>query len=234
MKEKKFSESFNAAIEGVVYVLQTQRNMRIHFLITFLIILVGIYLHFTFTELLLLCITIAMVLAAEVVNTAIELIVNMVQAETHPVAKVTKDVAAGAVLITSVNAIIVGYLLFLKKTPFTIKEGMAQIRHLPWHITFISLTIVFGLVILGKLVFYKGSGGFVRGGMPSGHSALAFSMWVAVTFITKNEIAASLSFIMAFLIARYRVKEYVHSLWEVVAGAMMGTLVTAIIFKLFL
>jgi len=232
MKEKKFIESFNAAIEGVVYVLQTQRNMRIHFIATFLIIILAIYLNFTGLELLLLCVTIALVLSAEVFNTVTELIVDMVKPESHPVAKAVKDVSAGAVLITSINAFIVGYLLFLKKANLNIQYGISKIRSAPWHITFISLIVVFGLVILGKMTFYKGKGGFLRGGMPSGHAAIVFSMWASITFLTSNEIAMILSFLMAFLVARYRVRDFVHSIWEVVAGGLLGSLVTTLIFQL--
>ena len=234
MKEKRFIESFNAAIEGVIYVLKTQRNMRIHFLATFLIILIAIYLNFTGLELLILCITIALVLSAEVFNTAVELTIDMIQAESHPSAKVIKDIAAGAVLLTSVNAVIVGYLLFLKKMTINIEEGISRIRNAPWHIAFISLIAVFGLVIIGKILFYKGEVGFLRGGMPSGHAAMAFSMWTAITFLTHNEIASVLSFVMAFIIARHRVKDFVHSLWEVVAGGLLGTLATTLIFQLLL
>ncbi|MFC1577273.1 diacylglycerol kinase [Candidatus Omnitrophota bacterium] len=233
MRERKFLESFNAAIEGVVYVIQTQRNMRVHFLATFLIVLVAIYMNFTGTELILLCVTIALVIASEVFNTAVELIVNMIQSESNPAAKVAKDVSAGAVFLTSVNAVIVGYILFSRRIAISIEDGIARLRSAPWHITFISLIIVFGLVIIGKLVFYKGELGFLRGGMPSGHAAMAFSMWTTITFLTRNEVAMALSFVMAFLIARHRIKDFVHSIWEVVAGGLLGSLITILIFQLF-
>ncbi|MFH1995449.1 MAG: diacylglycerol kinase [Candidatus Omnitrophota bacterium] len=229
----KFIESMNAAIEGIVHVIQSQRNMRLHFLATFLIVLFAIYLNFTGIELMILCVTISIVLSAEIFNTCIELAVDMIRTESHPAAKIVKDVAAGAVLLTAINAIVVGYILFTKRLSISVEDGIIRLRSAPWHITFISLILVFGLVIIGKMVFYKGELGFLRGGMPSGHAALAFSMWALITLLTNNEAAMVLSFMMAFLIARHRVKDFVHSIWEVVAGGLLGALTTALIFQLF-
>lgn len=231
MLQRRFVESFNAAVEGFIYVLKTERNMRFHFLAAFFFILLGIYLNFTGFELLALTITITLVLASEMVNTAIELIVDMIKSEFHPIARVIKDVSAGAVLLTSINAIVVGYALFARRIPFGMDAGLTRIRHSTWHITFIAIIVVFALSILGKLVFHKGTP--LRGGMPSGHAAVAFSMWTIIAFLTNNVVVMTLAFLMAFLIARHRVKDAVHTLWEVLAGAILGILVTTLIFQLF-
>ena len=103
MQERKFVESFNAAVEGFIYVLKTERNMRVHFLSAFFFILLGIYLNFTYLELLALCITITLVLVSEMVNTAVELIVDMIKSDFHPIARVVKDISAGMVLLTSLR-----------------------------------------------------------------------------------------------------------------------------------
>lgn len=231
MEERKFVESFNAAVEGFIYVLKTERNMRIHFMAAFFFILLGIYLNFTYLEIIALSATISLVLASEMVNTAIEHIVDMVKAEFDPIARIIKDVSAGAVLITSINAVIVGYVLFSKKFPFDVAVAMENVRKSPWHITFIALILVFGMSIIGKLIFHKGTP--LRGGMPSGHAAIAFSIWTVIVFLTKNSIVLALSFLMAFLIARHRVKDSVHTLWEVLAGAVLGVLLTTFVFQLF-
>lgn len=232
MQEIRFVESFNAAIEGVIHVLRTQRNMRIHLLAAILIILLGIYLNFTGVELLVLCITITVVLAAEMLNTTVELMVDMLKSEYHPMARIIKDIAAGAVLLTSINAAIVGYVLFTRKIPFGLEEGIIRVRRSPWHLTFITLIIVIGLAVFGKILSHKGTP--LRGGMPSGHAAVAFSMWTAIAFLTVNNIIVALSFVMAFLIARHRMKEGVHSIWEIIAGSVLGMLTTILIFQLLL
>jgi len=231
MRENKLVESFNAAIEGFLYVVKTERNMRIHFLSAIFILLLGIYLNFTPHELMVLAITITLVLVAEMINTAVELIVDIVvETEFHPIARVVKDASAGAVLLTVVNAIIVGYMLFAGKVPFTLEEGMARLGRSPWHLTFISIIVVLALTILGKVTLRRGTP--LRGGMPSGHSAIAFAMWTVIAFLTRNAIVMLLAFVMAFLIARHRIKDSVHTVWEVVAGAILGILSTGLVFQL--
>jgi diacylglycerol kinase (ATP) len=147
---RKLFESFNAAIEGFFYVIKTERNMRIHFLFGILILLVGILLNFTPNELMILAVAITLVLAAEMINTAVELIVDIiVRMEYHPIARIIKDVSAGAVLLTAINAVIVGYLLFAGKSPFTIEQGIMRIGRSPWHLTFISIIVVLAVTIFG-------------------------------------------------------------------------------------
>jgi diacylglycerol kinase (ATP) len=204
--------------------------MRIHFLVAFFFVLLGIYFGFSLFEVLILATTITFVLAAEMTNTAIEHIVDMIKTEFHPIARVTKDIGAGVVLLTSINAAIVGYALFSRKIPFNVDAEMARIRQSPWHMTFIAVILVFGLSILGKLVFHRGTP--LRGGMPSGHAAIAFSIWTVIVFLANNSIVIALAFVMAFLIARHRIKDAIHSFWEVLAGAVLGVLVTTLVFQL--
>lgn len=231
MRENRFIESVNAAIEGFLYVVKNERNMRIHFLSAIFILLLGIYFNFTPQELMILAIAMTLVLMAEMINTAIELVVDIiVQMEFHPIAKVIKDISAGAVLLTAINAIIVGYLLFSAKIPFTLEYGITRLGQSPWHLTFISIIVVLALTIIGKVTLRRGTP--LRGGMPSGHAAVAFAMWAAISFITSKAIVMVLAFIMAFLIARHRIKDSIHTVWEVVAGAILGILSTALIFQL--
>ncbi len=228
---QKFVKSFNAAIEGFIYVLKTERNMRLHFLAAMFFILLGIYLNFSAIEVIILALTITLVLVTEMINTAIELTVDMIKTEFHPMARVIKDISAGTVLLTSINAVIVGYTLFARKIPFSIDAQMINIRQSPWHITFIALVMVFGTSIIGKIIFNKGTP--LRGGMPSGHSAVAFAIWTIIAFFTNNSIVIILAFFMAFLIARHRVKDVIHTVWEVFAGALLGVLLTTLIFQIF-
>ena len=230
MREHKFVESFNAAVEGFIYVLRSERNMRVHFLMAFLFILLGIYLNFSFIEIAILCIAISLVLLAEMINTAIEILVDLVKSELHPIARIIKDVAAGGVLITAINACVIGYFLFSRKMPFDIREHLANVRTSPWQVTFIALILVFGITIVIKYMFQKGTP--LRGGMPSGHAGIAFSIWTVIAFLTNNLIVITLSFAMAVLIARHRVKSNIHTLLEIIAGSLLGILVTVLVFQI--
>ena len=229
-RQQNIFQSFNCAIEGFIYVMKTERNMRIHFLVTLFILLLGIYFNFTRTEMLLLLAAITFVLLSEMFNTSVELIVDMISGSRHSLAEAAKDVAAGAVFISSLNAVVVAYLLFSKYLPFPVESGLLKIRHSPWHITFISLILVMGVVVMTKVFFHKGTP--LRGGMPSGHSAVAFSMWMIIALIADNGLITVLTFVMAVLIARSRMKEGIHNVFEVFAGAVVGALMVLMMFQL--
>src|ERR671924_1634820 len=104
-------QSFNYAFEGVIHALRTQRNMRIHFVVAAAVLVVAFIYDVTRLELIALMISITFVLIAEMVNTAVEATIDLSTPSFDPLAKVAKDIAAGAVLIASVNAIGGGYLM---------------------------------------------------------------------------------------------------------------------------
>src|SRR4051794_10743488 len=103
--------SFNYAFEGVIHVLRTQRNMRIHFAIAAVVLVLAFVYDVTRLELIALMISIAFVLIAEMVNTAVEATIDLSTPSFDPLAKIAKDIAAGAVLIAAANAVAVGYLV---------------------------------------------------------------------------------------------------------------------------
>lgn len=230
MKEQNLIQSFNCAIEGFIYVLKTQRNMRIHFLIAVFIMLMGIYLDFSGVEMLILCGAITFVLLGEMLNTSIELIIDLIRDEYNPLARIIKDVSAGAVFIASLNAIVVGYLLFSKHLRFSLERGLMKIAQSSWHVTFISLILVLAIVVMMKVFLHKGTP--LRGGMPSGHAAVAFAMWVIISFLANNGLVTVLAFVMAILIARSRLTKAIHNAWEIIAGGVLGTLMTLLVFQL--
>ena len=80
---------------------------------------------------------------------------------------------------------------------------------------------------------YFGRGLPLRGGMPSGHAALAFSVWMATTYISENFLVSLLSFVIAVMIAQNRVRNRAHTVWEVLLGSLMGAVVTFLLFVVF-
>src|SRR6266545_3774952 len=105
-------ESANFAFEGIIHVLRTQRNMRIHVLAAAVVLIAGLATDVDRLELIALLLAIAFVLIAEMINTAIEAAIDVATTAFDPMAKLAKDIAAGAVLIATVNAIAIGYLVF--------------------------------------------------------------------------------------------------------------------------
>ncbi|KPK39606.1 MAG: diacylglycerol kinase [Omnitrophica WOR_2 bacterium SM23_29] len=231
MKKRSLVESFNYAIEGLIHTLKTQRNMRIHFAFGIGVIILGIYLNLDRVDLMLLLSAITFVFVAEMLNTSIELSVDIFTKEFHHLAKMAKDIAAACVFIAVIYAVIVGYLVFFKSPEmFKLSDGLLKIRQSPWHITFITLILIFALVITLKVVFHKGAP--LRGGMPSGHAAFGFSIWTATVFLTNNVIIVILVFIMALLLARSRIRKGLHNVWEVIVGSVIGVLITTLAFQL--
>lgn len=111
-KERKIAESFKFAFEGVFYVLRTQAHMRVHFLAAIIVLILGILLKLDKHDILWIFISIIFVLITEMFNTMIEFLLDLLHPEIHPTCKIIKDMAAGGVLIASLNAIVAGVLVF--------------------------------------------------------------------------------------------------------------------------
>lgn len=229
MEVRKLIDSFNYAIAGLLYALRTQRNMRIHFGFAMLALLLSVLFNVSKVELLILFFTISLVIITEMINTAVEAVVDLYTRRYHPLARIAKNVAAGAVLFSAINAVIVGYLIFIDDlTPLTL-ELFNQIRQSSAHLTFVSLMLTILLVIVGKT--WKGRGTPLRGGMPSGHAALAFTLSTAISLISKNVMVVTLVMLLAVLVAQSRVESGIHTFFEVLMGALLGLLVTIFIFQ---
>lgn len=228
---KKLLDSFNYAINGILYALRTQRNMKIHFGIALIVLISSLLYDISKEEMIALTICIAMVIAAELVNTAIESAVDLSNNHYHPLVKIAKDTAAGAVLVTAINAIFVGYVVFGDKLSEITYSLAIKIKNSDYYLIFIVIMIVAMLTIIAKAIW--GEGTPLKGGMPSGHSAIAFSIATCISIISGEAIIFMLSYFMAFITAQSRVDSKVHSLKEVVAGAILGISVTLIIFEIF-
>jgi diacylglycerol kinase (ATP) len=225
-------DSFNYAFEGVIHVLRTQRNLRIHFLIAIGVIAAAVALGVDRMEMILLLLAIAFVLITEMLNSAIEGAIDVSTTSFDPNAKLAKDVAAGAVLIASVTAVAVGYLVFAHAAANRSARLLDRIRDAPALITLGALVLVILIVIGTKAL--TGRGTPLRGGLPSGHAAIAFAGWMAATYIIGDDhrfLISSLTFLMALLVAQTRVESGVHSGLEVLYGGALGALVTLVVFQ---
>ena len=227
-------ESFNYAFEGVIHVLRTQRNMRLHFLIAALVLVAGVVVGVRRFELIALLLAIAFVLIAEMINTAVEHTIDVATTSFDPMAKLAKDIAAGAVLIASVNAVAIGYLVFAHRIGDRSTRVLERVRDVPITLTLIALVLTIIVVLVTKAL--TGRGTPLRGGLPSGHAAVAFAGWMAATYAVGDSnhqfLISSLTLIMALLVAQTRVESGVHSALEVAYGGALGALVTLVVFQL--
>ena len=225
--------SFTWAFEGIVYVLRTQRNMRIHLGAGLVALILALLLGVTRLEFIAVLGAVSLVLIAEMFNTAVEAAIDALVTHYHPLVKVAKDVSAGAVLVATVNALAVAYLVFYNRITDPTRDLVGQLQGKPSQIVVGSLIVTIILAIAIKAAIGRGTP--LRGGLPSGHAAAAFAGWAAITVVANDVLHAAListlAFMMALLVAQSRVEAGIHSAIEVIAGAVLGTAVTLFMFQ---
>jgi diacylglycerol kinase (ATP) len=201
--------------------------MRIHFIAALAVLFVALFMRVTPVEFALLALSILFVLFAELLNTAVEAIVDLVSPGFHPLAKIAKDTAAGAVLVAACGAGIMGYLILAKYIlplygKALIMFGMQS--DLGTVVAILAVTIV---VIMIKSLSGKGTP--LHGGSPSGHAAVAFSIATAVSLNTGDPLISLLCFTMAVMVSHSRLLMRIHALREVVFGSLVGAGITVIV-----
>lgn len=231
MKPTRFIDSVNCAIEGVLYAARTQKHMRRHFMAAMVLLLVMLFLHVTPLEFTLLTLSICFVLFAELLNTAVETVVDMVTTDYHPQAKIAKDVAAGSVLVAAFSAAVMGYLLLSKYILPVYRKGLNMIG-MPGEMgAVVALLMVVVAVVILKAA--SGRGTPLEGGLPSGHAAVAFSIATIVSLNTQDPITSILAISLAVMVSHSRLLLNIHTLREVMLGAVTGTAITVAVLLLF-
>lgn len=115
---KSISKSFGHALEGFLHTLKHNRNLRIHLIVAIFVVILSIFFRINKYEMSILGVVILLVISSEMINTAIEEMVNLITQEHRREAKIAKDVAAGMVLVAAVGSVIIGLLIF---TPYVLK-----------------------------------------------------------------------------------------------------------------
>ncbi|MDD2430424.1 MAG: diacylglycerol kinase [Firmicutes bacterium] len=227
-KRHSLYQSFNCAISGIIAAVKLERNLKIHLMLAVLALVLGVILDLSRIEYVILFLTITLVISLELVNTAIEKTIDVVTQKYHPLARLAKDIAAGAVFIAAINAVVVGWFIFGQKLVDVAREPLRSsfIVH-PVELTVVGIFAAFILVI-----FFKGVTNAKKpltGGWPSGHAAIAFAMATAVAFYVESALIIVLGFALAILVAQSRVEGSIHTVPEVIAGAALGTLIMALV-----
>lgn len=230
-KKHSVIKSFNYAVEGIIYSLSTQRHMRFHYLIAFFVILGSLFFELSKVEFAIIILCIGLVIICEMINTAIESVVDLITDEYAPLAKIAKDVSAGAVLVSALVSVAIGYLIFFNKINPVAQSVIYKIRTQDIHIAFVGLILILIVVVVFKTLAKSGTP--FQGGIISGHAALGFGLATAITLISANTLVASMSFVMAILVAQSRVEGKIHTTREVIIGGITGILVMILLFQIF-
>jgi len=231
----KLSDStgnFKYAIEGVVHVYRTQRHMRFHLLALILAGVFSLILKLSYIEMLAIVISISFVIFAEMVNTAVEAVVDLVTQNYHPLAKIAKDIAAGAVLVATLNAIIVGILVVFNRNRIdTLNQVYIADKPNLVLIGVVGIVIMLSIVVMYKVAGNKGK--VWKGGIISVHSALGFFMAWTTFFLEDRYAIAIVALCLAALVAQSRVEGGIHTVSEVIWGAIVATAIVFLAFMVF-
>ncbi len=228
-KHRNLIKTFNYAIDGIIYTLKSQKNMKVHYGIAILVLFLTLFLNLSRIEIIAVFFSISLVILSEMFNTAIEKTVDLITTEYSPLAKIAKDVAAGAVLISALNSVMVAYLVFFDRLNPSTLSLLIKIKNQDVHVTIIGIIITLLFVVAGKTLSTKGS--HVQGGLVSGHAALSFAIATSISYISENTLVATLSFMLALLVAQSRIEGKIHTLKEVIYGAILGILIITLLFK---
>ena len=229
--DNRFWASFDYAFQGILYAVRTQRNLRIHFVAAALALVATLYLRLERVYVAVVVIAIVAVIALELVNTAIEAVVDLMTVAHHPLAKIAKDAAAGAVLVVSMGAAIVGYLAFYEGVTAAGARVSHALTEVPRNEVVVVLAVVGVATIFAKALAGR-RGSPLQGGAVSGHAALAFAGATSIAHLGGTLVVALLAYFLAFLVSQSRIEGGIHSAREVLAGALLGTALTFGIFLL--
>jgi diacylglycerol kinase (ATP) len=230
IERSRFLRSFHHAFEGIIYATRTEANMRVHFVIAALVLLATLILRLDRYYVIATVTLIALVLSLELMNTAIEAIVDLLTVAHHPLAKSAKDAAAGAVLVAAVGSALCAYLIFYQGILSSGSRVFQAVQAVPANAALIALAVVAIATVFAKA--WVGRGSALQGGAVSGHAALAFAGATLLAFFYQKPLAAILAYFMAFLVAQSRVEARIHRPFEVFWGAVLGTLVAVLIYVL--
>jgi diacylglycerol kinase (ATP) len=229
VRPKNHIDSFRYAVEGIAHVFRTQKHMRFHMIIVVLVLVLGLLCRFDPLELAVLGVICCSVIVAEMLNTAVETVVDMITQSYHPLAKLAKDIAAGAVLVTAITAASVGMILFVSKFAAAHDEQPVHLSgtyaYLPTALI-IVIVLVVAITLIAKVLGGKGT--MLQGGIISGHAAVAFAL--AVSIVKRagmDALTIVLVILLALMVAQSRVEGKIHSLQEVIIGGLLGICMTA-------
>ena len=230
---KNFIQACNNAVNGIVYCATTQPNVKKELILGTLVMILSLFYNFTSAEFLCLTFAVFFVIFAELVNTAIESLVDLLVDVYHPKAKIAKDIGAGAVVLSAVNAVIVAYFLFFHEKNLTnlTNSIFSHVISSPLHLTFVGiiLTVIAILVLKAGIEEKKVTAGVEVNFLPSGQSALAFAILTAIWMNSRNPIIFCLALTLSILVVGNRLND--KRTWgEVIFGAFMGMLVMLMIY----
>ncbi len=224
-------DAWKNAFNGIIYATTTQSNIKKQLLIAVAVVIISLFFNLSRAEFLCFLFTIVLIIFAEMVNTAIETVVDLYVDVYHPKAKIAKDVAAGGVVITTINALIVAYFLFFDKIADIGLNFIKNVTNTPSHLAFAAI-IITAIAILAVIAYAKTNKHKVlnKKFVPSGYTTIAFAANTIIWILTNNFIVLILSLVISIFVAEGRIEAKEHKLSEIIFSAAFGTLLVLILY----
>lgn len=233
MKNNNFIDAWKNAFEGIIYAVTTQSNIKKQLVIAVAVMLVSLFFDLNKAEFLCLMFTVVLIIVAEMINTAIETVVDLYTDLYHPKAKIAKDVGAGAVVIAAINAVIVAYFLFFEKISTIGLKLVDEVANSPVHLAFVAILLTVIVIVTLKAAATKNNHKFIKENfMPSGQTAVAFAGLTIIWLTTRNTVIFTIALVLALIIAINRYEHGKRSKSEIVVGACVGIMVVILIYGL--
>lgn len=231
---EKFVKGFDYAFEGLVFAINNEKNMKFHILTSILVLLVSLFLNVSRVEMMFLVLSIAFVVSCELMNTSLEQAVNLAGGgKKSKMAKASKDLSAAATFVSALNTLFVAYLVFFDKVSNFSSSVVLRISRRPSHLALITVSIVIIFTIFLKGIFYKGHGTAFHGGFASGHTSVAFALATIGAMRVNEGLLIFVFYGLAIIVAESRFEANIHSLPEIIRGAILGSAVALFVFGVF-
>ena len=229
LKNSGFIDAWKNATNGIIYATTTQGNIKKQLIIAIIVVIASLFFNLSKAEFLCFMFTIVLIIFAEMVNTAIETVVDLYVDVYHPKAKIAKDVAAGGVVITAINAVIVAYFLFFDKITDIGLNFIENVAASPSHLAFSVMVIVI-IAALALIAYAKTNKhrGLNSKFIPSGHATIAFAANTIIWILANNAVILILSLVMAILVSESRIAAKEHKLSEIIFSGCLGTLLVLV------
>ena len=230
---RTLANSFHDAFAGLYHVFDTQPNMRLHTIIVALVLLGAWGVGVTPTQLLHLLLPMVLVLICESFNTAFEEILDLQVDTYNEQVRIIKDVAASAVLISSIYAVVAGVIVFATNEHFlaifTMPPALPA-RPVMGPLQIVTIGVLLLTVAIAWVKRASGERKFITWGFASGYTAVGFLLAGSVAAISGSVVLAALGLALALLLAQSRLQNEIHSLSEVALGALIGIVTVVILF----
>lgn len=230
MKNGNFLDACQNALDGIIYAITTQSNIKKQLLIAVAVMLISLFFDLSRAEFLCLMFTVVLIIVAEMFNTAIETVVDLYTDLYHPKAKIAKDVGAGAVVIAAINAIIVAYFLFFQKISTIGLRMVEEVVNSPIHLAFVAVLLTVIVIVTLKAAATRNHKFIKENFMPSGQTAVAFAALTIVWLTTRNVVIFTLALVLALLVGINRYQTGKRTKAEIIIGACVGVLVVILLY----